>query len=151
MDKKRKYKHNLPGIEFQRHGMAGTRVYNAWISMLHRCLNIEYKRYKDYGGRGIKVCDRWKTFVNFYEDMGDPPLKYELDRKDNEGNYNKDNCRWVDNITNSQNARTSKRWVIEDKIYTSLREAAIGSNVSTVTIRSWCKNKDNCFSYLRYS
>jgi hypothetical protein len=74
--------------------MSKTPLYAAWATMLKRCDNEKYARYNDYGGRGIKVCDRWYTFENFFADMGDRPEGKTLDREDNNGNYEPGNCKW---------------------------------------------------------
>ena len=86
-----------------KHGLSGHRVYKVWSSMKHRCLNPNDKFYDRYGGRGIKVCDRWLTFENFIEDMGLPGNGLEIDRVDNNGNYCPENCRWVTKLVNMQN------------------------------------------------
>ena len=71
-----------------------------------RCHNPKHKSFKDYGGRGIKVCDRWKTFENFYEDMGERPIGMTLDRfPDQNGNYEKSNCRWATRRQQTHNRR----------------------------------------------
>jgi hypothetical protein len=74
--------------------------------MKSRCSNPKDKGYKDYGGRGIKVCDRWQDFVNFMKDMlptWQPGLS--IDRKDNEGDYTPDNCRWATDSEQERNKR----------------------------------------------
>jgi hypothetical protein len=81
------------------HGMEGTTTYNTWRCML--------------GGRGITVCERWSEFKNFHEDMGDRPTGMQIDRIDNNGNYCKENCRWVTPKENSNNRR--KRPVLWNK------------------------------------
>lgn len=76
--------------------------------MIARCYRPSYIYWKNYGGRGIAVCDRWReSFQNFYADMGDPPKGMQLDRVDNDGDYAADNCRWA---TRSQQMRNSRRW-----------------------------------------
>lgn len=76
-------------------GMSQTRAYRCWSGMLARCFNPKEASYRNYGGRGITVCKRWMTFENFLKDMGHPPDDRTLDRKDNDGNYEKRNCRWA--------------------------------------------------------
>ena len=78
------------------HKTGVTRTYNTWASMKARCLNPKSHIWKHYGGRDIKVCDRWLTFANFLADMGERPLGLTLDRYPNKnGNYEPGNCRWA--------------------------------------------------------
>ena len=75
--------------------------------MIQRCTDPGHKSYKDYGGRGIKVCERWLTFENFYADMGDPPDGLSIDRKNVNGNYEPGNCRWATPEEQASNRRDS--------------------------------------------
>lgn len=74
--------------------------------MIQRCENPKDKGYRNYGGRGIRVCDRWHSFINFIADMGNRPSdKHQLDRKNNDGNYEPSNCRWATKLENNANTR----------------------------------------------
>lgn len=76
-------------------GHKPTPEWTAWSTMRDRCRNPNNARYSSYGGRGISVSEEWSTFVQFLEDMGPRPSpQHSLDRRDNDGNYCKDNCRW---------------------------------------------------------
>jgi hypothetical protein len=85
------------------HGMKGTRTYSLWQAMLAR---TRYGR-EDYAGRGISVCDEWKSFECFYADMGDAPEGMSLDRIDNNGNYELSNCRWATRQQQNTNKRNN--------------------------------------------
>lgn len=91
------------------HGMTNELIYGVWEAMLYRCNNPHSNRYQHYGGRGIRVCERWRSFINFYEDMGGGYRRgLTLDRIDNDGNYEPGNCQWVDVVTQNRHNRRSR-------------------------------------------
>lgn len=69
--------------------------YRSWRSMIIRCTNPKHDKFKFYGARGITICSRWRTFENFFADMGSRPVGKTLDRRDNDGNYEPGNCGWA--------------------------------------------------------
>lgn len=92
------------------HGHWGTSEYSTWECMKGRCLNKNNQAYKNYGGRGIIICERWKhSFMAFYEDMGPKPFpKAVIDQIDNDGDYEPGNCRWTTIKINTRNSRQAK-------------------------------------------
>jgi hypothetical protein len=83
-----------------------TRAYSVWAQMKARCNNPKHPSFKNYGGRGIKVL--WDSFESFYQDMGNPPVGLWIERKDNNGNYCKDNCRWATPAEQLRNKRGNR-------------------------------------------
>ena len=97
------------------HGMSGTRTHSSWASMLDRCRNRRNKRFYDYGGRGITVCDRWDRFENFLEDMGPRPPMRTLERLNNSFGYFPANCWWATPREQQRNMRRNRILTINGK------------------------------------
>ena len=92
------------------HGQSYSSEYGSWKMMKDRCYNLKNKQFKDYGGRGIEVCDRWKdSFENFFEDMGPKSSgKHSIDRIDVNGNYDPENCKWSTDVEQNRNKRNQR-------------------------------------------
>lgn len=114
-----------------------TRTYRSWASMLNRCRNENYHRYDRYGGRGIKVCKRWLCFNNFLSDMGERPKGTTLERLDNDGDYNPQNCEWSTRKAQANNRRSNRlitafgvtRTLMQWSDFTGLSRSAIGHRI----------------------
>ena len=89
------------------HGGYKLPVFRIWATLKQRCLNPKAKGYENYGGRGIKVCESWLEFENFFADMGHKPKGMSIDRIDSNGNYEPSNCRWATGKTQGQNKRNN--------------------------------------------
>ncbi len=119
-----------------------TAAYRVWGDMRQRCDNPKHKKYPDYGGRGISYCDRWNSFESFVSDMGHPPPGLSLDRIDNDGNYEPDNCRWADIVTQNNNQRLRKNSVLVEyngkiqSVYRWEMEFGLGKEVLRWRIRN---------------
>lgn len=110
--------------------------YRVWINMKVRCYNPKSSNYKNYGGRGIKVCKKWKnSFIEFYKDMGPRPSKdHVIDRKNNESNYCKSNCRWATEKASNRNRRNT---------------SFITHNGEKLSLSEWSEKLGICQSTLR--
>lgn len=128
------------------HGMAGSSLYSRWINMRRRCENPDNENFENYGGRGIKVCARWQKFENFYVDMGDLPFEdAQIDRENNDGDYEPTNCRWSTPSENSNNRSNNVLVEIDGRTQT-LMEWSSESGVPYATIwarlnRNWSAKK----------
>lgn len=122
-----------------------TPTYLSWFSMMRRCFGQNVWNYSQYGGAGVTVCDKWKTFVGFLEDMGERPAGTSLDRIDNNLGYSKENCRWA---TAKQQARNKKNNVLitisgQTRCVTEWAEVSgIGENALRSRIRAgWANDR----------
>ena len=89
------------------HGMTDSRVYKIWAGMINRCHNPKNYSYHKYGGQGIKVCERWRRFENFYTDLGDPPPGFTIERRNGSQGYFPDNCQWASYTEQNRNRKNS--------------------------------------------
>lgn len=140
------------------HGMNRSPEHIAWKAMKQRCYNKNFYQYYDYGGRGIKVCDKWLyNFQAFFNDMGyKPSLKHSLDRIDNNKDYSPDNCKWSTKVEQMNNTRDNiiitykgktqslKMWSEETKInyntlYTRIKRKWPLEKVFTREVSRWAR------------
>ena len=116
-------------------GQAHKAEHRAWGNMHHRCRNPKSIGFSDYGGRGIKVCERWKSFAKFFEDMGPKPTPgHSLDRIDNNKGYSKANCRWATRAEQGLNKCNTQRVVFEG-VLTTFVELGIRFNMPHSILR----------------
>ena len=112
-----------------------SRAYSVWAAMVARCTNQRLPNWDDYGGRGIKVCDRWMKFENFLEDMGEPEKGMSIDRIDNDRGYSKENCRWATRHEQNMNRRNTM-YVEYDGQRVALLDLAKSKSVDYNLLRS---------------
>lgn len=106
------WRKEMPSLKFRTHGKSKTKEFGVWCGIKNRCFNKKVPAYKWYGGRGITVCERWLTFENFLEDMGErPDDNHTIERKDVDGNYEPGNCIWLHKSGQSENRRVVDRLV----------------------------------------
>jgi hypothetical protein len=118
------------------HGLSGTRAYTVWRHMIERCFDSEAKQYSDYGGRGIRVCDRWLNVNNFVADMGQPPPRMTLERIKNSEDYSPENCKWATRREQNNNTRKNVYITFENTTLTrSQWEQRLGLGATTIRSR----------------
>lgn len=117
------------------HRMTGTPLFRVWQGMRTRCSNPNRKSFKNYGGRGIVVCDRWESFEAFYADMS---VTYKrgltIERIDNDGPYSPENCEWVPKARQSKNRRPARIW--------QFRKSGIKTNTSGERGVCWDRSRN---------
>lgn len=119
------------------HGKSKTKEFRAWAGMRSRCKHNSNPCFKYYGGKGIKVCERWnKSFTNFLEDMGDAPSRnHSIDRIDGTKGYSRENCRWATNLQQGSNRANSRLFTYSEETL-SVSQWAARYGVNKHTIRS---------------
>lgn len=105
------------------HATARSRTYQVWLSMRRRCTDPKARGFKDYGARGITVCERWNDFANFLADMGEAPIGKTLDREKNHVGYEPGNCVWSTPAIQNRNKRSNINLTIGDE---------------TLCLKDWC-------------
>jgi len=112
------------------HNMGGTRTHQIWRNMIDRCHNPNAQAFHRYGGRGIKVCKKWReSFTSFLDDMGEKPAGLTLERRNNNGDYSPKNCFWADRKTQAGN-RSNSLILVLDGISASLHSHAKRTGIS---------------------
>lgn len=120
------------------HGMKHTQTYNCWNKMKQRCLNPKNPAYPRYGGKGITICPQWLQFEHFFADMGIQPPGLSLDRIDNNGNYEPENCRWATPREQVINRHTT-RYITYNGITQCLEDWAITLGIAGCTLSARLK------------
>lgn len=129
-----------PPSKTRNHGKSRMPEYRIWAGMRQRCGDGPHAS-KDYGPRGIRVCERWQTFENFYADMGPRPRGMTIDRKDPNGNYEPSNCRWATRQEQATNKRNTHFITWNGKTQSAAqweRELGLGQNVVAQRIKKGC-------------
>lgn len=129
------------------HGKSNLPEHNVWKTLRQRCSNKSNPSYKNYGGRGIKVCARWdSSFENFMIDMGPRPSpRHTIERRDNNGPYSPDNCRWATRAEQNNNTRWNRILVINGERMTlsqAARRAGITPSGMRYRLRAWHSDRD---------
>ena len=126
----------------KKHALVGSKLYGVWAGMIQRCENPKQEHYKNYGGRGIRVCDEWHDFRNFWADMHDGYAEgLQIDRIDTDGNYEPGNCRWATRSVNMRNTRRARLAFVEPFGAISLRDLSDLTGIPFKTLCSRYRDK----------
>lgn len=129
------YRREIEVIAGVTHGLSRAPEYRIWWDMKRRCRDPRQIGFKNYGGRGITVCDRWNDFANFYQDMGPRPTpKHSIERKNNDRGYTPENCTWATHKEQANNTRRNRYVVFNGKRMT-LTQAIALSGVKEATVK----------------
>lgn len=134
------YHREIASITNIKHQKSKDKIYKEWSGIKTRCFNEKFYKYKDYGGRGITMCDRWRdSFEAFYEDVSKLPhfgeKGYSINRKNNDGNYEPDNVEWADKITQANNKRNNHLITYNGKTQTLAQWSKETGILSSVIIK----------------
>lgn len=122
----------MVGALNRKHGLKGTPEYVIWVGLRARCANTKSISHANYGGRGIKVCERWDKFENFLSDMGVRPSPlHSIDRIDNDGNYEPGNCRWATRVEQNSNTRRNRIVTYRGQEMTITEAACLAGSIVT--------------------
>lgn len=133
-------KHCTLGTTSHGHGSSSDSTYSKYQAMKQRCLNPKHKSWDRYGGRGIKVCSQWlNSFETFLKDMGEAPANMTIDRKDSEGDYEPENCKWSTRTEQNENSSNCRPVTVGGVSYPTLASAC----------RAHCKSKSFVYKALR--
>lgn len=123
-----------------KHGASKSAEHSIWVGMRERCGNPNRKAYRNYGARGISVCDRWNDFAAFFADMGPRPTpRHTIERIDNNGPYDPRNCVWATRVEQCNNTRKSLRVSYRDKPVT-IRQLA--SMLGLTYMQTWHRHRN---------
>lgn len=131
-----------------KHGQSYTPEYRAWVNLRSRCNSPTAPAYHDYGARGIRVCERWDSFETFYADMGQRPSPaHSIDRINNDGDYEPDNCRWTTNVEQQRNQRRT-RFVRYNGMVATIPEMAGALNISRSALWHMAARRSHGFEFV---